>query len=272
MKIIITSTLLIFTTISISSFRPWTSDYNQKNGDTSVLENTPEMKIIIVQSADGSREQIWYNRGKIYRKFHYVLSDTSTSFVVERDKSLRGYMHGEELFFHQNGKLSLRRIYHHDFPWGLTESFDTTGSLYKSTFWDTTSLESKELWERYYFQHKLVAENVLENDHFKRIIRDSAAFGAYKKEWQWGKRLFETNCTSCHHAKQESIGPPLAKIVSRKGRSYAFKYTKNNQEFRKINKQARAIYAEYHEAQMSLFFYLPDEDIYDILDYLESVK
>lgn len=90
---------------------------------------------------------------------------------------------------------------------------------------------------------------------------------------QDGKKLFKSNCASCHAATDKKlIGPGLQGVSDRwpdKAKLYA--WIKNSQEFLKTgDAYANKLYNDYNKSQMTAFPDLTDGDIDAILAYIAN--
>lgn len=86
-----------------------------------------------------------------------------------------------------------------------------------------------------------------------------------------GKTLFQTHCQKCHLIDRKMTGPGLANVRSRWSDStHLYSWIKNSQAFLQTgDKYANEIYRTYNNSVMPAFPNLSDEDIYEILKYIE---
>ena len=83
-----------------------------------------------------------------------------------------------------------------------------------------------------------------------------------------GKKLFNTNCASCHTLDKKLIGPALRDISLRRDKGWLVDWIKDNAALRASgDADAKAIFEEYNGSVMSSFPFLSDKDIDDILAY-----
>lgn len=83
-----------------------------------------------------------------------------------------------------------------------------------------------------------------------------------------GKKLWNSNCASCHKLDKKLVGPPLGGITETRSTEWLLKWIRNNAELRASgDKDANAIFKEYNGAVMTAFPSLSDQDIYDILQF-----
>jgi len=86
-----------------------------------------------------------------------------------------------------------------------------------------------------------------------------------------GKKLFKSNCASCHKLDKKLVGPALGGVTDRREVEWLVKWIQNNAELRASgDADAIAIYDEYNGSPMTAFPQLSEQDIMDILAY--SIK
>jgi mono/diheme cytochrome c family protein len=85
-----------------------------------------------------------------------------------------------------------------------------------------------------------------------------------------GEKLFKSNCVSCHQIDKKVIGPALRGVNDKYSQEWLLKWIKNSAELiASGDPDAIAIYEEYNKSAMSAFTYLSDDDILNILAYVE---
>lgn len=99
--------------------------------------------------------------------------------------------------------------------------------------------------------------------------------GAAKVEMSAGHKLFVNNCIQCHNIKTDKIGPALEGVMSRwnndTARVYAF--IRNSQEvIKKGDPRAVEVYEKYNHTMMTPMPHLTDQDINQILEYINTGK
>jgi len=88
-----------------------------------------------------------------------------------------------------------------------------------------------------------------------------------------GKGLFNSLCAACHKPYSASIGPALNGVTLRHDKEWLYSWIKNNAELRASgDADAEAIYQEYNGTAMPAFPQLSNEDIDNILAYVEQPK
>ena len=85
-----------------------------------------------------------------------------------------------------------------------------------------------------------------------------------------GEALYNTNCTSCHMINKKMIGPALAGVNDKYSEEWLIKWIKNSAELiASGDPDAIAIWEEYNKSPMSSFLHLSDDEVKDILAYIE---
>ncbi len=86
-----------------------------------------------------------------------------------------------------------------------------------------------------------------------------------------GEKTFKTNCLTCHAIDKKVIGPALRGVSSRRKEAWIIKWVKDNSKLRAANDpEAIAIYNEYNQVAMTAFPNLSDEEIKNIVVYIEN--
>lgn len=87
-----------------------------------------------------------------------------------------------------------------------------------------------------------------------------------------GQENFQRHCAVCHSLGEDKIlGPGLKGISERKDQEWLIKFIKNSSEVIKSGDEyAVALYEEYDNVEMTSFEQLSDEEIIEILDYIET--
>ena len=86
-----------------------------------------------------------------------------------------------------------------------------------------------------------------------------------------GEALFKANCVSCHALNKRVLGPALAGINQKyNDEAYLIKWIKNSPAMiASGDKRSVAIYEEYNKAAMSVFPQFSDDDVKNILAYIQ---
>ena len=91
---------------------------------------------------------------------------------------------------------------------------------------------------------------------------------AFEGDAKNGKKLFKSNCASCHKLDKKLVGPALTGVTDKYSEEWLTKWIRNNAELRASgDEDAIAIFEEYNGSVMSAFPMLSDQDIFDILQY-----
>lgn len=88
-----------------------------------------------------------------------------------------------------------------------------------------------------------------------------------------GKKLFVDNCAICHTVKKDKMGPALEGSLARWNHDTArlTAFIKNSPEFIKSgDPYARELYDKWNKATMTPFPHLTDEEVLQIIDYVEN--
>jgi cytochrome c2 len=93
------------------------------------------------------------------------------------------------------------------------------------------------------------------------------------QDYEQGESIFKANCSACHKMDAKLIGPPLQNTVSEQGFEWAKKWIYNNAELRDAgDAHAIEIFEEYNKQIMPSYSYLSDEELTDLVTYLEGWK
>lgn len=87
-----------------------------------------------------------------------------------------------------------------------------------------------------------------------------------------GEKLFKANCASCHNMEKDLTGPALIGVgerVPQPSEEWLYKWIKNNAALRQSgDAYANKIYKEWNEASMTLFAWMSDEQLSDVITYI----
>ena len=100
------------------------------------------------------------------------------------------------------------------------------------------------------------------------FLFSSSTLHAFEGDAKNGKKLFKSNCASCHKLDKKLVGPALTGVTDKYSEEWLTKWIRNNAELRASgDEDAIAIFEEYNGSVMSAFPMLSDQDIFDILQY-----
>lgn len=90
---------------------------------------------------------------------------------------------------------------------------------------------------------------------------------------QKGKKIFISNCAACHKLDKRLIGPPLGNISNRRDVDWTIAFIKDSKALiAKGDKDAIEVYNEYNKISMMSYSYLSDDEILNVIAYLNSKK
>jgi len=93
----------------------------------------------------------------------------------------------------------------------------------------------------------------------------------YAQDAAKGESLFKSNCASCHALNKKLVGPALSGVSERREEEWLLKWVKNSSALIKSgDPDAIAIFEEYNKSAMTAFTHFSDEDVKDILAYIEN--
>lgn len=100
-----------------------------------------------------------------------------------------------------------------------------------------------------------------------------AALNAYSQNFEAGESIFKANCTACHKMDAKLIGPPLQNTVAEQGFDWTKKWIYDNQALRDAgDSYANEVFEEYNKQIMPPYSYLSDEELTDLVTYLQDWK
>ncbi|HAP31040.1 MAG TPA: cytochrome C [Flavobacteriales bacterium] len=86
-----------------------------------------------------------------------------------------------------------------------------------------------------------------------------------------GEKLYKANCTACHQIDSKLIGPALRGVSDKYSEEWLIKWIKNSAEMIAAgDPDAIAIWEEYNKSPMTAFPYFSDDDVKNILAYIEQ--
>lgn len=120
-----------------------------------------------------------------------------------------------------------------------------------------------------YIKYVIYILLILISNNNKALAQEITIKGDYEK----GEKIFKKECTSCHsiNLKTKLIGPELFEITKKREISWLTKWITNNSKLRKSgDKLALKIYKDYNNIEMNNFEYLKQEDINNLLFFIDS--
>jgi cytochrome c2 len=85
-----------------------------------------------------------------------------------------------------------------------------------------------------------------------------------------GRSIFNANCKSCHKLDQKYTGPALRGVTDRRSIDWAKRFIRNSQALiGSGDPQAVAIYKEFNNLAMPSHEFLSDDDVLNLLSYIE---
>lgn len=85
-----------------------------------------------------------------------------------------------------------------------------------------------------------------------------------------GKSIFNANCRSCHRLDQKNVGPALRGVTDRHSIDWTKSFIRNSQALiASGDAEAVAIYNEYNQLVMPAHEFLSDDDVMNLLAYIE---
>ena len=86
-----------------------------------------------------------------------------------------------------------------------------------------------------------------------------------------GEKLYQANCVACHQIDNKLIGPALRGVNDKYSEEWLISWIKNSAEMiASGDPDAIAIYEEYNKSPMTAFPYFSDDDVRNILAYIEQ--
>src|SRR5690606_4797506 len=86
-----------------------------------------------------------------------------------------------------------------------------------------------------------------------------------------GEALFKANCTTCHLVQGKRVGPELLGMSSRYEEDWLIRWIKNSQAMiASGDETAVRLFEEHNRLVMTAFPQLSDDDVRDIITYVEA--
>ena len=99
------------------------------------------------------------------------------------------------------------------------------------------------------------------------------AISSVSTKHEAGKKLFFTQCGSCHMVNKELTGPALKGVESRwPDKQLLYAFIKNSAAVIATDPYAKSLWQQYNQTPMPAHPDLTDEHIRSILDYIASVS
>ncbi len=106
---------------------------------------------------------------------------------------------------------------------------------------------------------------------FSFLLLFTAQLSAQEVDVANGKKLFNANCAACHKLEGKLIGPPLKGVTEKREMDWLLAWIKDNGALRASgDKDAIAIYEEYNKLPMVAYPQFSDQDIKNILAYIDG--
>ena len=103
------------------------------------------------------------------------------------------------------------------------------------------------------------------------IFLFTISISASAQNTEEGEKLYKANCTACHHIDNKLIGPALRGVSDKYSEEWLIKWIKNSAEMIAAgDPDAIAIWEEYNKSPMTAFPYFSDDDVRNILAYIEQ--
>jgi len=112
-----------------------------------------------------------------------------------------------------------------------------------------------------------------------RDLNPSMNLGSFSKEEREsrsrGEVLFQSNCTTCHSISRKQIGPALRELCNKypeeADKQWLYNWIRNSPKMIFVDKDPRAIalWETYNKVAMNPFLSFTDQDLQDILEYIQ---
>ena len=105
------------------------------------------------------------------------------------------------------------------------------------------------------------------------LLISTISLTAHSQSIEEGEKLYQANCTACHQIDAKLIGPALRDVGDKYSEEWLIKWIKNSAEMiASGDPDAIAIYEEYNKSPMTAFPYFSDDDVRNILAYIEQCQ
>jgi cytochrome c2 len=120
-----------------------------------------------------------------------------------------------------------------------------------------------------FFAFATYAQDVAEEEEYGSYVPEEVV----NADAANGKNLFNSLCAACHKPYKDGVGPMLHRVTERRDMDWLYKWIVNSQELIKSgDSQAVQLYEEWNKVAMNAFPQLSNDDINDILAYVEIPK
>lgn len=116
----------------------------------------------------------------------------------------------------------------------------------------------------FYIQHESMHQT-------EKIVVDAQDYDVYMRpDILHGRQLFEAQCASCHSITKEGYGPALGSVTKRHPEKWLIDFIHNSQKIIKEgDPYANDLFKQFNNRIMVSMEFLKDEEIKDILRYIE---
>ncbi len=127
-------------------------------------------------------------------------------------------------------------------------------------------------YQKVFYKEKQRQERLLREREFMEQLKMKAfpCDCGHKEEYANGARLFSFNCSPCHALTIEVVGPALRGISKRRDMKWIVQFVQNSQKLiGSGDRYAVELYNQYGKAEMKSFPELSENDIREIINYIE---
>lgn len=178
-----------------------------------------------------------------------------------------------------NGKLGYEKFYSNKFKSGIWKIYNEDGTLNKEQIYE----DGKTAWNsdldyttnKYYLNGKLAyTENVFAGKKNNTIINDTVSYNTLiAREPPLGQKLFIQNCSPCHGANVDIVGPKMKGITKNRSDDWLMKMITNGDALIKSgDKDAVMLYKKWGNIQHPNFERLTKDEVQAIIDYLKTLQ
>ncbi|MCR6640622.1 MAG: cytochrome c [Sporocytophaga sp.] len=127
-------------------------------------------------------------------------------------------------------------------------------------------------YQKVFYKEKQRQQQLLREREFMEQLKMKAfpCDCGHKEEYANGSRLFKANCSPCHALTKELVGPALKGISRRRSMKWIVSVVQNSQKvIGSGDRYAVELYNQYGMAEMKSFPELSENNIRDIINYIE---